>query len=101
MTPGLRRLVRYLGLTAAVPAAIVVLHGWWLPHAGTKVLVSGPSGTYGHCGSELTIAFAVNKGYIFLRSPNSARSAPRRAGPSFQQSVVTEFFKPVAERVEL
>jgi uncharacterized SAM-binding protein YcdF (DUF218 family) len=61
-----------------------ILRGAQLVHDGfvPKVLVSGPSGMYGHYDSELAIAFAVKNGYpdsIFVPSPNDARSTREEA----------------------
>lgn len=47
-----------------------------------KVLVSGPSGVYGHYESELAIDFAVRQGYRaedFIPIPNLARSTREEA----------------------
>ena len=61
-----------------------ILRGAQLAHDGfiPKVLVSGPSGTYGHYDSELAIAFPVSTGYpecIFAPPPNDARSTREEA----------------------
>ncbi|MEN6602149.1 MAG: YdcF family protein [Bryobacteraceae bacterium] len=47
-----------------------------------KVLVSGPSGVYGHYESELAIAYAVSRGFpadMFIPVPNLSRSTRAEA----------------------